>query len=205
MSCWQHQSCLVFPQLEAWREQVQVWLLIVHCEFSVGLKNWQICAVAYKFGFLLPLLFLGDMNKFLSKRKVLWVELFSMMSSDVGLQPAGLEHRQSEQHSVWNCALLYEAWLQDLPPLGRRKPARGGLGAFVTCTCKYGAALPSKHSCGAKALKKASTKDSLTFGSGVWCDGCRIPARGKSCSLQQDLLYHGFVPEFCICLSMGKK
>lgn len=90
----------MFPQLEAWREQVQVWFLMLHCKFSVGFKNRQICAVEYKFGFLLPLFFSGDMNKFLSKRNVLRLELFAIMSSDVGLQPAGLEHRQSEQRSV---------------------------------------------------------------------------------------------------------
>lgn len=47
---------------------------VLHCEFSVDFKNLQVCTVAYKFG--LPLLFLGDMNKFLSKGNVLSGELF---------------------------------------------------------------------------------------------------------------------------------
>lgn len=59
-------------------------------------KNWQICAVAYKFGLLLPLLLSGDMNKFLSKRNVLSVELFSIMSSDLGLFAASWLGAQAE-------------------------------------------------------------------------------------------------------------
>lgn len=50
--------------------------LVLHCEFSVDFKNWQVCTVAYKFGLLLPLLFSGDVNKFLSKGNVLSGELF---------------------------------------------------------------------------------------------------------------------------------
>lgn len=70
--------------------------LMLYWEFTVDFKNWQICAVAYKFGLLLPLLLSGDMNKFLSKRNVLSVELFSIMSSDLGLFAASWLGAQAE-------------------------------------------------------------------------------------------------------------
>jgi len=42
---------------------------MLHCEFSVDFKNWQICALAYRFGLLLSLLFSRDMNKFPMQRE----------------------------------------------------------------------------------------------------------------------------------------
>lgn len=79
-------------------------VLVFHWRPTVDSKNWQIWAVAYKFGFLL--LFSGDMNKHLSKGNVISMELFFLVWLQIWvcLQPAGLEHRQSKQSSVWNCA-----------------------------------------------------------------------------------------------------
>lgn len=57
----------------------------------------------------------------------------------VCFQPAGSEHRQSEQRSVCNCVLSCkaESCLGDLPPLGRRESTGGeGQGAFAACSCK---------------------------------------------------------------------
>lgn len=72
--------------------------LMLHCEFRVDFKNWQICAVAYKFDLLLPLFFSGDMNKFLSKENVLLVEsFFSVMRSDLGLFAASWLGAQAER------------------------------------------------------------------------------------------------------------
>lgn len=182
--------------------------LMLHCEFNVDFKNWQICAVVCKFGLLLPLLFSGDMNKFLSKGNVLSVQLFSIRSSDLGLFAASWLRTQAER-AVF-CMKLHFYIRQKLDQgillhLGGENLLGGGLGAFAARTCKYCDALPSKHSHGAKALKKASTKYSLTFGSEVWSDGCKTLASKNSCSPQKDRLHHGFVPEFCICVYMGKK
>lgn len=101
-------------------------------------KNWQVCTVAYRLGVLLPLLFLGDMKKFLSKGNVLSGELFLYYVFRFGLISSQLSQSTGRVSSILcETALLCkgESCLGDSPALGKRESSGGeGQGAIAACT-----------------------------------------------------------------------
>lgn len=102
-------------------------------------KNWQVCTVAYRLGMLLPLLFLGDMNKFLSKGNVLSGELFLYYVFRFGLISSQLSQSTGRVSSILSETVHFlckaESCLGDSPALGKRESSGGeGQGAIAACT-----------------------------------------------------------------------